>query len=94
MHFLTIPMKVYNNASSEILHDPEDNHTLMKLMLDIPDKDVVIKNNWELTKFLNEIMFQGSSLVHAKADLDIIVQSLIGELMLTGLKTQNDVIVH
>ncbi|CCE66033.1 hypothetical protein TPHA_0O00630 [Tetrapisispora phaffii CBS 4417] len=94
IHFLSLPMKVWHNATSEIIHDINDGHSLMKLYLELPNDEIEIINKWELTKFLNEIMFGGSSLVHAIMDLDVNIKTIVGEIVLFGVKTENDVIVR
>ncbi|EDO14933.1 hypothetical protein Kpol_385p2 [Vanderwaltozyma polyspora DSM 70294] len=94
VYFLNIPMKIWYNASSEIMHDQNDNHTLMEITLDIPDDEVEVIDRWEITKVFNEILFEGKSTVHIKADLDLIISSFLGDIILLGLKTENNVIIE
>ena len=49
-----------------------------------------IVNNLELTRILNEVVFTGESPVHIESELDIMVSSPLGEMVLMGLKGKGD----
>ncbi|CCK73506.1 Tag1p NDAI_0G05230 [Naumovozyma dairenensis CBS 421] len=95
-HFLTIPMPAWINATSEIIHDHEMNNgdTMMEITFDVQNNDVIIEDKMELTKCFNEIFFLGETNVHFENKLDIVLESLLGEIVLLGLEGEGDTTVH
>ncbi|CCK71930.1 Tag1p KNAG_0I01410 [Huiozyma naganishii CBS 8797] len=94
-HFITVPMKVWSNATSNIMHDEDNkNATMLELTFDIDDEFVQVTNRMELTKCFNEIFFSGETLITFSNDLDIVVESFLGDIVVTGLKTEGETVVH
>lgn len=93
IHFLTVPMRVWTQSSSQILHNEKD-ETVLKLLLDIRDDEVKIKNSMELTRVFNEILIRGKALVDVSSKLDLLVSTHLGEIVLLGLKGQGSAVVR
>lgn len=90
VHFLDIPMRYWTKANSRIYEDEQECTTMMELSLSVRDDEVQIVNNLELTRILNEVVFTGESPVHIESELDIMVSSPLGEMVLMGLKGKGD----
>lgn len=93
VHFITVPMRVWTQSSSQILHN-DQNQTVLKLLLDIRDDEVQITDSMELTRVLNEILIRGKALVEVSSKLDLLVSTHLGEIALLGLKGQGSAIVR
>ncbi|KAG0656067.1 hypothetical protein C6P44_005356 [Monosporozyma unispora] len=94
-HFISLPMKTWVPSNSEIIHDAENNNsTMLKIEFDVNDKDMKILNKFELSKCFNEILFKGETNVQFDSVLDLVIDSLLGELIITGLTTSGETVVH
>lgn len=80
VHFANVPMETWVPVESKI-----ENHTLhVTMSLDTDHVEVV--NKWELTKVLNQIMFQTETPVSYKNLLDVHVRSILGDFEVLGLE--------
>lgn len=102
-HFISLPMRNWIPAKSQIIHknngnknknDSVKNSTLLKVQFDINDDDMDILNKFELSKCFNEILFKGETSIKFDSILDINIESLLGEIVLMGLATSGDTLVH
>ncbi|CCC67439.1 hypothetical protein NCAS_0A08810 [Naumovozyma castellii] len=93
-HFLIIPMPVWINSTSTIFHDEGDGKTVMELTFDIQNNEIEVTDRFELGKCFNEILFKGETKVHFENVLDIVVDSMLGEIVLLGLQGEGDTVVH
>ena len=93
-HFMSIPMKVWNKSESEIVHDDETDMTMMEITFDLNDDDMIITNKGELSQVFNEIFFKGETLVTFESVIDVVVESILGQIVITGLKTSGETIVN
>lgn len=94
VHFLTIPMSYWSKSSSEIYRNEANTTTFMELSVEVRDDEVRIINNLELTRVLNEVLFRGKSQVHLESDLDLLVATPVGEMVLLGLKGRGNATVR
>lgn len=94
VHFLTVPMSYWSKASSEIYRDESNTTTLMELSVEVRDDEVEIVNNLELTRVLNEVLFKGEAQVHLESDLDLLVSSPLGEMVLMGLNGEGNATLY
>ncbi|CCF59986.1 hypothetical protein KAFR_0I02060 [Kazachstania africana CBS 2517] len=92
--FLEIPMKVWTNSTSRMFLDAETNNTMMELIFDINDSNLKVIDKLELSRTFNEILFYGETKVTFDSTLDIVIDSLLGEIVITGLKTSGSTVVH
>ncbi|QLL32091.1 hypothetical protein HG536_0C02600 [Torulaspora globosa] len=86
VHFLTVPMSYWSKCSSEIYRNEENTTTFIELSVEVRDDEVKIINNLELTRVLNEVLFRGEAQVHLDSELDLLVSTPVGEMVLLGLK--------
>lgn len=93
-HFISLPMKVWTNSTSKIIHEDQSGMTQLQIQFDVDDKDMEITNHFELTKVINEILFTGETLISFESITDIIIDSLLGEIIINGLKTNGETVVH
>lgn len=93
-HFLSIPMKVWNKSTSEIIHDDETDLTMMEITFDLNDDDMIVTDKGELSQVFNEIFFKGETLVTFDSVVDVVVESILGQIVITGLKTSGETIVN
>lgn len=102
-HFISLPMKHWISASSQIIHETNNKNTnkyttdkistVLKIQFDVNDDDMEILNNFELSKCLNEIIFKGETSIEFESVLDINIESLLGDIVLLGLTTSGSTIV-
>lgn len=88
VHFLSIPMRYWTKAGSKVYK--ENDQTMMELSLSVRDDEVQIVNNFELTRVLNEVLFKGESPVHLDSNLDIMMSTPLGEMVLMGLNGEGN----
>lgn len=93
-HFLSIPMKVWNKSTSEIIHDDETDITMMQITFSLNDDDMIVTNKAELSQVFNEIFFKGETHVTFDAIIDVVVESILGQIVITGLKTSGETIIN
>lgn len=93
INFLNLPMKQWINSSSHILHDEDTGNTQMKLQFDLENDDMEVVNSLELTRTLNEILFQGFTVIHFNATIDASLTTALGPWVLTGLAGEGDTLV-
>lgn len=93
-HFMSLPMKIWTKSTSKILHDSETGMTQLQVQFDVDDKDMEITNHFEMTKVVNEIIFMGKTLISFESVTDIIIDSLLGEIIINGLNTSGETVVH
>lgn len=93
VNFLNLPMKEWVNSTSRILHDQETGNTLMQLQFDLENDDMEIVDSLELTRTLNEILFQGFTAIHFNATIDASLTTALGPWVLTGLTGEGDTLV-
>ncbi|KAL3235247.1 uncharacterized protein RNJ44_00006 [Nakaseomyces bracarensis] len=86
-HFANVPMKDWVPVDSQI----EDHVLHIGFVLDTDQVEVL--DRWELTKVLNEIMFQTQTEVQYKNLLDIQVSSILGNFEVLGLEWEGSTIV-
>lgn len=91
-HFISLPMKVWIDSKSKVIH--EDGNTVMAVKFDINDDELEILDRLEVTKCFNEILFKGETQVSFDAVIDIVIKSLLGDITLNGLKTTGETVVH
>ena len=95
IHFLSIPMRVWTESTSEIKHDEDNgNNTFIDVTFDINDDDMNIIDRSELSEVFNEIFFNGKTLVTFDSVVDVVIGSVLGEVVITGLKASGETIVH
>lgn len=95
IHILTIPLDSWTKCSTSVIIDedsPEDSY--FDISFDIDNDQVVIENTLELTHCINEILFKGESKIFLKGKLDIMVESLIGDIVLIGLPGEGETVVR
>lgn len=96
-HFVTTNMNVWKNATSKIVHifdeEKDTNATMMELLLDINDDNVEVVNRFEATKVFNKLLFFGKALVHARGNLDLMLNGTIGEMVITRMNCENDILI-
>ncbi|SMN21952.1 similar to Saccharomyces cerevisiae YLR173W Putative protein of unknown function [Maudiozyma saulgeensis] len=94
-HFLSIPMTVWTKSTSEIRHDEDNNNsTFIDVTFDIKDDDMKVIDRGELSEVFNEIFFKGETRVTFDSILDVVVESVLGEVVITGLKASGETLVH
>lgn len=94
-HFISLPMRSWIPSDSKIIHNKETNNsTMLEIQFDVNDEDMKILNRFELSKCFNEIFFKGETIVQFDSVLDIAIDSLLGEIIITGLKTSGETVVH
>ncbi|KAG0668109.1 hypothetical protein C6P45_005007 [Maudiozyma exigua] len=93
-HFLSIPMKVWNKSASEIIHDDETDLTMMEITFDLNDDDMIVTDKGELSQVFNEIFFKWETLVTFDSVVDVVVESILGQIVVTGLKASGETIVN
>ena len=93
-HFLSIPMRVWTDSVSEIKHDSDTGDSYMDVTFDLRDDDMIVTDKGTLSQVFNEIFFQGETRVTFNATLDVVVQSVLGEVVLSGLKTDGETLIH
>lgn len=93
-HFLSIPMRVWTESLSEIKHDSQTGGTYIDVTFELRDDDMVATDKGTLSQVFNEIFFQGETHVTFNATLDVVVQSVLGEVVITGLKTDGETVIH
>lgn len=92
-HYLTVPIKDWVRARSELFASSSSGDSKMRVSFDVDQSDIIIINQNELSKVFNELLFKGSSKVHFESDIDFIMKSELGEFMITNLKTSGDSII-
>ena len=65
----------------------------MKLQFDLENDDMEVVNSLELTRTLNEILFQGFTVIHFNATIDASLTTALGPWVLTGLAGEGDTLV-
>ncbi|CAI4035091.1 hypothetical protein SMKI_12G2310 [Saccharomyces mikatae IFO 1815] len=93
INFLNLPMKQWVNSTSHILHDQDTGDTQMKLQFDLENEDMEVVDSMELTRTLNEILFQGFTAIHFNATIDASLTTALGPWVLTGLTGEGDTLV-
>lgn len=94
VHFLTIPMRVWSKASSRISHYGENKTTMMELSLNIQDNEVQVTNSVELTKIFNEVLLKRDVTVDLESDMDMMISTPLGNMVLMGLKGKGSAVMH
>lgn len=103
-HFISLPMRQWIPAISQIIHENNDdtdnnmysinkNYTILKVQFDVND-DMEVLDKYELSKCFNEILFKGETNIKFDSILDIKIESLLGEIVLMGLVTNGNTLVH
>lgn len=94
-HFISLPMRSWIPSESKIIHKEEkSNSTMLEIQFDVNDEDMKILNRFELSKCFNEIFFKGETTIQFDSVLDIVIDSLLGEIIVTGLATSGETVVH
>ncbi|EJS42652.1 YLR173W [Saccharomyces arboricola H-6] len=93
INFLNLPMKQWVNSTSHILHDQDTGKTQMELQFDLKNDDTEVVDSLELTRTLNEILFQGFTTIHFNATIDASLTTALGPWVLTGLTGEGDTLV-
>ncbi|SCU98786.1 LADA_0H15346g1_1 [Lachancea dasiensis] len=93
VHFVTIPMDVWTPADSEILPTNDPKRNILRVSFDIADKDVEVVDRLELTRCLNEVLVKGQAEVFVEGNLDLMVDTRLGSIVLLGLEGDGTTIV-
>ncbi|CAI4046298.1 hypothetical protein SKDZ_12G2100 [Saccharomyces kudriavzevii ZP591] len=93
INFLNLPMEQWVNSTSYILHDQDTGNTQMQLQFDLENDDMKIVDSLELTRTLNEIVFQGFTAIHFNATIDASLTTALGPCILTELTGEGDTLV-
>ncbi|SCV04900.1 LANO_0G13894g1_1 [Lachancea nothofagi CBS 11611] len=94
VHFITVPMDVWLSADSEILPTRDPSHNQLRVSFDIADQDVVVVDSLELSRCLNEILVKGQTGVHVEGNLDLMIDTRLGSLVLLGLEGDGNTIIR
>lgn len=86
VHFINVPMDVWLDAKSKLLHDEESGANQLEVTFDIANQDVDVVNSIELTRCLNEILLRGEAEVYVQGKLDLMTETKLGAIVLLGLE--------
>ncbi|CEP61703.1 Tag1p LALA0_S03e08944g [Lachancea lanzarotensis] len=94
VHFVSVPMDVWLNAESEILRSVDLANIQLRVSFDIAGQDVVVVDRLELTRCLNEILVLGQAKVFVEGQLDLMMDTKLGSIVLLGLEGNGTTIIR